>query len=174
MPSSTKQSAYSPVPNSHDFDDSRTLNGDSGSDAGDSLIGHRRKEKNWDEEEVNSRKRCQRWCLSPLVQGVANIILAILVVALLLERHAPVSTNTTTTTKPAAEMTAAKELEGSGDVTGFIPPVGQKITTFVPNMSFVPENGSDFFTHEVQQMWLSTVPRTSSCQSRGRSLDQGG
>lgn len=81
-------------------------------------------------------------CSSPWVQGVLNVILVLVVLGLLLERRAPATTT----------------FEGSGDVTGFVPPMGQQIKTFVPNMSFVPENGSHFFTNEVKDMWLSIVP----------------
>lgn len=161
MTTPTKQSAYSQISHNGDFDDSRTLNGDSGSDAGDSLIGHRRgglrRDKNWDEDEHDDHhlrrlgKKSRRWCTSPWVLGTLNVILVIVVLALLLERHVPTEP---ATTKPAP----TPSWEGNGDITGFIPPVGQDIKTFVPDMSFVPENGSDFFTREVKDKWLSLVP----------------
>lgn len=37
--------------------------------------------------------------------------------------------------------------------------VAQQIKTFVPDVSFVPENGSDFFTEEVRKKWLELVPK---------------
>ncbi len=68
--------------------------------------------------------------------------------------------------------------EGAGDITGFAPAskylqvipsmdarelltlwtVAQQIRRFVPDLSFVPTNGSDFFTAEVRRKWLSIVP----------------
>lgn len=48
--------------------------------------------------------------------------------------------------------------EGAGDVTGVIPPVAQKIQSFVPDWEFSPENGSEFFADAVQKKWLEIVP----------------
>lgn len=174
MAPSTKPPAYSQIHHTNDFDDTRTLNGDAGSDAGDSLIGGRPRGKNWDEDEDeehhplgrrgSSRRPCRRWCTSPWLQGVLNVVLVVVVLGLLLERRTSAETTTTTTT---TETAATTEYEGSGDITGFIPPVGQQIKTFVPNMSFVPENGSDFFNHATKKMWLSLVPRKSFKVSNG-------
>ncbi len=36
--------------------------------------------------------------------------------------------------------------------------MSQQIKTFIPDLSFVPENGSDFFTVAVQKKWLGIVP----------------
>ncbi|KAH6634672.1 hypothetical protein B0J18DRAFT_453373 [Chaetomium sp. MPI-SDFR-AT-0129] len=51
------------------------------------------------------------------------------------------------------------DLGVAGDITGFARPISGHITTFVPNPEFVPENGSAFFTDEVQEKWLSIVPK---------------
>lgn len=37
--------------------------------------------------------------------------------------------------------------------------VSQQIKTFVPDLGFVPENGTEFFTEEVRQKWLGIVPK---------------
>ncbi|KAK4140240.1 uncharacterized protein C8A04DRAFT_15127 [Dichotomopilus funicola] len=52
-----------------------------------------------------------------------------------------------------------KDVEVAGDITGFARQISGHITTFVPNPAFVPENGSAFFTDEVQDKWLSIVPK---------------
>ncbi|KAI1658255.1 hypothetical protein F4813DRAFT_357866 [Daldinia decipiens] len=49
--------------------------------------------------------------------------------------------------------------EGGGDLTGFAPEFGQKITKFSPDPSFVPENTSEFFSEETRKKWLSLVPK---------------
>ncbi|KAI1477886.1 hypothetical protein F4774DRAFT_388028 [Daldinia eschscholtzii] len=49
--------------------------------------------------------------------------------------------------------------EGGGDLTGFAPEFGQKITTFSPDPGFVPENTSEFFSDETRKKWLSLVPK---------------
>lgn len=96
-------------------------------------------------------------------------MLVVVVLGLLLERRTT-SVDTTTMTSETTKTTVMTEYEGNGDVTGFIPPVSQQVKTFVPNMSFVPENGSDFFSHTTKKMWLSLVPRTFSpfCPSNVR------
>lgn len=171
-----KQPSYSRIHHTNDFDDTRTLNEDAGSDAGETLVDHRRREKTWDDDEgdhdhhVGARRPAQqclwrRRCSSPWLQGILNVVLMLVVLCLLLERRAPATTTvSTTTTTPVTT-----EFEGNGDLTGFIPPMGQQIKMFVPNMSFVPENGSEFFTREVQKMWLSLVPRM--CFVDGREAE---
>lgn len=156
-----KKPSYSRIHSTSDFDDTRTLNGDAGSDPG---------EKAWhdDDDDADDHHRLlgpskrpsqhgswRRRCSSPWLQGVLNVVLVFVVLGLLLERRTPAPITAATTT--ATSVTT--EFEGSGDLTGFIPPVGQQIKTFVPNMSFVPDNGSEFFTRKVQKMWLSLVPR---------------
>ncbi|CAN8102064.1 unnamed protein product [Discula destructiva] len=79
------------------------------------------------------------------MQGLINTILLLVIVALLLDRR--------------WSRDDYRQFEGSGDITGFIPPVSQRITTFVPDMAFAPDNGSEFFTDAVQQKWLSIVPK---------------
>lgn len=37
--------------------------------------------------------------------------------------------------------------------------VSQQIKTFVPDLTYFPENGSDFFTEEVKKKWLDLVPK---------------
>ncbi|KAI8966711.1 hypothetical protein F5Y11DRAFT_660 [Daldinia sp. FL1419] len=49
--------------------------------------------------------------------------------------------------------------EGAGDLTGFAPEFGQKITKFSPDPSFVPENTSEFFSEETRKRWLGLVPK---------------
>ncbi|KAK3352258.1 hypothetical protein B0T25DRAFT_477578 [Lasiosphaeria hispida] len=49
--------------------------------------------------------------------------------------------------------------EFAGDLSGFAPRFSQQIKTFVPDPGFVPENGSEFFTKEVREKWLSIVPK---------------
>ncbi|KAK2781283.1 hypothetical protein FQN52_001717 [Onygenales sp. PD_12] len=49
--------------------------------------------------------------------------------------------------------------EFAGDLTGFGPRFSQSITTFKPDLSFVPENTSEFWTDAVQDKWLGIVPR---------------
>ncbi|KAI0128578.1 hypothetical protein BJ170DRAFT_622196 [Xylariales sp. AK1849] len=51
------------------------------------------------------------------------------------------------------------ELVGAGDMTGFAPRFSQKIVTFQPDPMFLPENGSEFWSAEVRQKWLSIVPK---------------
>lgn len=105
---------------------------------------------NWDEySHTPPPQRQSRWrqcCSSMLLQGLLNTILLLLVLALLLDRR--------------WHQDRYGQLEGSGDITGFIPPASQQIKTFVPDMAFTPENGSDFFSIEVKKKWLSIVPST--------------
>ncbi|KAK0714540.1 hypothetical protein B0H67DRAFT_644390 [Lasiosphaeris hirsuta] len=49
--------------------------------------------------------------------------------------------------------------EFAGDLSGFAPRFSQQVTSFVPDPGFVPENGSEFFTREVREKWLSIVPK---------------
>lgn len=83
-------------------------------------------------------------CSSMLLQGLVNTIMLLVVLALLLDRR--------------WHQERGQVLEGNGDITGFIPPVSQQIMSFVPDMSFAPENGSDFFSPAVKKKWLSIVP----------------
>ncbi|KAJ4390148.1 hypothetical protein N0V93_007622 [Gnomoniopsis smithogilvyi] len=80
-----------------------------------------------------------------LLQGLLNTVLLLLVLALLVDRR--------------WHQQRYGQLEGSGDITGFVPPASQQIKSFVPDMAFVPENGSDFFSEEVKEKWLSIVPK---------------
>lgn len=84
-----------------------------------------------------------------MLQGLLNTILLVLVLFLLLDRR-----------RGQQEEQRYGQFEGNGDITGFIPPVAQQITTFVPDMGFNPENSSEFFSKEVKQKWLSIVPST--------------
>lgn len=106
------------------------------------------KRYNWDEySHAPPPQRQSRWrqcCSSMLLQGLLNTILLVLVLALLLDRR--------------WHQNRYGQLEGSGDITGFIPPASQQIKTFVPDMAFTPENGSDFFSEAVKKKWLSIVP----------------
>ncbi|KAF2805005.1 uncharacterized protein BDZ99DRAFT_425255 [Mytilinidion resinicola] len=49
--------------------------------------------------------------------------------------------------------------EFAGDVTGFAPRFSQQITKFGRDLSFVPENTSEFWSDAVQEKWLSIVPK---------------
>lgn len=169
-----KQPSYSRIHKTHDFDDTRSLNDDSGSDPGESLVDHRRRGKTWDKDEGDYDQHLvaerpgqlcpwRRLCSSPWLQGILNLVLILVILGLLFERRGPATTTTASTTITTPVTT---EFEGNGDLTGFIPPAGQQIKMFVPNMSFVPENGSEFFTREVQEMWLSLVPRMYFVDSR--------
>ncbi|KAF2464346.1 uncharacterized protein BDR25DRAFT_381466 [Lindgomyces ingoldianus] len=50
-------------------------------------------------------------------------------------------------------------LDTTGDVTGFAPKFSQKIVSFEPDLSFVPQNTSSFWDKSVRDKWLSIVPR---------------
>lgn len=120
---------------------------DSSTDAGESLMGHHIRVKSWEELRHTPRPRHSHWkqcCSSTLLQGLVNIVLLVLVLALLLDRR--------------WHQERHGQLEGTGDMTGFIPPVGLQIKTFIPDMAFEPGNASDFFTDAVQKKWLSIVP----------------
>lgn len=135
----TKEPKYSKVQSDEHIDNIK--HHDSDANPNESLMGHHIRDKSRDEGlEPSRRARQFRWCSSTLVQGLLNIVLFVALLGLLLDRRRP------------------KTLEGSGDITGFIPPVGHQIKSFVPNMSFAPENGTEFFTDEVKNMWLSLVP----------------
>lgn len=130
---------------------------DSSTDVSESLMDHHGHEKSWNDIRNAARprpSRARRCCSAVLLQGLLNTVLLLLVLGLLLDRR--------------WHQDRYGQLEGSGDITGFIPSVAQQIKTFVPDMAFVPENGSDFFTETVQQKWLSIVP--SSFPSSGLFL----
>lgn len=101
----------------------------------------------WHDYNHDPRPRQGRWrkcCSSMLLQGLLNTFLLVLVLALLLDKR--------------WHQKRYGQLEGSGDITGFIPPASQQIRSFVPDMAFVPENGSEFFSEAVKKKWLSIVP----------------
>lgn len=151
---SPKQPQYSPVggdePSEHD--DSSTVVDRESLSGRHTPAGH---EKNWDTEDFShaphTRRRKSWWrrCgSSMMLQGLLNTILLLLVLVLLLDRRRG----------QQQEQQRYGQFEGNGDITGFIPPVSQQITTFVPDMGFNPENSSDFFTQSVKEKWLSIVP----------------
>lgn len=128
---------------------------DSSTDAGDSLMGHPMREKSWEELAGAPRPGQSRWrrCFSStLLQGLLNTVLLVVVLALLLDR--------------GWHQEHYGQFEGTGDMTGFIPPVAQQIKTFVPDWSFAPGNGSEFFTDAVQKKWLGLVPSKHQSQPR--------
>ncbi|KAI0017574.1 hypothetical protein F4780DRAFT_755101 [Xylariomycetidae sp. FL0641] len=77
---------------------------------------------------------------------LVDTFLLVVIVALLFERH-------------WAHRSNNHFYEGAGDMTGFAPQFAQQITTFSPDPSFVPENGSEFFSKEVREKWLGLVPK---------------
>lgn len=123
------------------------IHDDSSTDVDESPTARRLGEKMWDEYRHTPRPRrsgLQQRCSSMLLQGLLNTVLLLLVVALLLDRR--------------WHQQRYGQLEGSGDITGFIPAASQQIKSFVPDMAFAPENSSEFFTEAVQEKWLSIVP----------------
>ncbi|KAJ4419385.1 hypothetical protein N0V82_004967 [Gnomoniopsis sp. IMI 355080] len=121
---------------------------DSSTDVDESPTARRLEEKLWDEYRHAPRPRtsCWRQCFSSvLLQGLLNTGLLLLVLALLLDRR--------------SLQQKYGQFEGSGDITGFIPTASQQIKSFVPDMGFAPENGSEFFSEAVQAKWLSIVPK---------------
>lgn len=128
------------------------IHDDSSTDVDDLSASRQLEDKryNWEEySHTHPPQRQSRWrqcCSSMLLQGLLNTILLLLVLALLLDRR--------------WHQNRYGQLEGSGDITGFIPPASQQIKTFVPDMAFTPENGSDFFSQAVRRKWLSIVPST--------------
>lgn len=142
-----------------DHDDVHDMHDEHSTDAGESLMGHDMAPKSWDELRHVPRPGRAVWrscCSSSLLQGLLNAVLLVLVLALLVDRQ--------------GHQNRPGQLETSGDMTGFIPPVAQQIKTFVPDWSFAPENSSDFFSDEVQDKWLSIVPSKLSSQSGRRDL----
>lgn len=137
---------------------------DSSTDAGESLMGHRMGEKSWEELRHAPRPRQSRWrqcCSTMLLQGLLNTVLLALVLALLLDRR--------------WHQERYGQFEGSGDITGFTPPVAQQIKTFIPDMAFAPGNASEFFTDAVKKKWLDIVPskhlKYSKCLPPCNQLD---
>lgn len=131
-------------------DDYHEAHYDATTDVSDSPIERRIREKTWEELGHLAQPRQSSWrrCWSSmLIQGLLNTVLLVLVIALLLDRR--------------WHQERYGQFEGAGDITGFVPPMSQQIKTFVPDLSFTPENGSDFFTDAVQDKWLSIVPSTS-------------
>ncbi|POS77077.1 hypothetical protein DHEL01_v204538 [Diaporthe helianthi] len=120
---------------------------DASTDVGESLMGHG--EKSWDELRGVGRPRQSRWQRSRAAvfsyQGVLNTLLLVVILFLLLDRR--------------YQKENYGHFEGNGDISGFAPRVSQQIKTFVPDLGFVPENGTEFFTQEVRQKWLGIVPK---------------
>lgn len=145
----TNQTEYARVRSGEQAD----IHDDSSTDVDDLSASRQLEDKryNWDEysHDAPRPQRQSRWrqcCSSMLLQGLLNTILLLLVLALLLDRR--------------WHQNRYGQLEGSGDITGFIPPASQQIKTFVPDMAFTPENGSGFFSEAVKKKWLSIVPST--------------
>lgn len=165
-----KQPEYSNIGGStHD-----NVRDDASTDASESLMGHG--EKSWDELREAGRLRQSRWQRSRAAvfscQGLLNTLLLVVILGLLVDRR--------------YHMEKYGHFEGNGDISGFAPrgkccqsctallsatastpqyiltwstKVSQQIKTFVPDLGFVPENGSEFFTEEVRQKWLGIVPK---------------
>lgn len=108
----------------------------------------------------NRWRRCCSWVV---LQGLVNTFLLLLVLILLLNRGQG---------RQESHGQSYGQFDGNGDLTGFIPPVTQQITTFVPDMGFNPENSSDFFTKAVQEKWLSIVPSMNTPHVRLPTLSQ--
>lgn len=131
-------------------------------------------EKSWDELREASRLRQSRWQRSRAAvfscQGLLNTLLLFVILGLLVDRR--------------FQKEKYGHFEGNGDISGFAPrgkhrhsntafllrvgpsqplltlrEVSQQIKTFVPDLGFVPENGSEFFSKEVRQKWLDIVPK---------------
>lgn len=120
-------------------------------EASDSLMGRTLGEKGWDELMHVPRPRHSQWrrCWSSVsLQGLLNTLLLVLVLALLFDRR--------------WSLERYGQQQVTGDITGFVPPVGQQIKSFVPDMGFAPENASEFFSNAVQDKWLSIVPSKPS------------
>lgn len=125
------------------------LHDDSSTDVEESPIIRQLGNMKWDEYRHAPQPRRTWWrhcCSSVLLQGLLNTILLLFVLVLLVDRR--------------GHQQGHWQLEGSGDITSFIPAVSQQIKSFVPDMAFVPENGSEFFSDAVKDKWLSIVPST--------------
>ncbi|KAK4233880.1 hypothetical protein C8A03DRAFT_47664 [Achaetomium macrosporum] len=93
------------------------------------------------EKGVSRRRRL--WSAVMSIRSLLDTVLLVVIVGLLLERGWQ---------RPA-------RFEIGADITGFAPRISQQIKTFVPDPTFVPENGSQFFTDAVRARWLSIVPK---------------
>lgn len=120
---------------------------DVGVEASQSLMGN--EQENWKERQAANNARRGRWrrCLTAVfsLQGLLNTLLLFVILGLLVDRR--------------WHKQRHGHFEGNGDITGFAPRFAQQIQTFVPDMAFVPENGSEFFTEEVKKKWLGMVPK---------------
>lgn len=145
---------------------------DASTDASESLMGHG--EKTWDELREVGRSGQIPWQRSRAAafscQGLLNTLLLIVILGLLVDRR--------------YQKEDYGHFEGNGDISGVTPrgkryhssatilaaglfrqpvltlcKVSQQIKTFVPDLGFVPENGSEFFTEEVRKKWLGIVPK---------------
>ncbi|KAG6366962.1 hypothetical protein INS49_001143 [Diaporthe citri] len=139
----TRQPEYSNIGSPHQ----ENVRDDASTDASESLMGHG--EKSWDELREAGRLRQSRWQRSRAAvfscQGLLNTLLLFVILGLLVDRR--------------YHQEKYGHFEGSGDISGFAPQVSQQIKTFVPDLGFVPENGTEFFTEEVRQKWLGIVPK---------------
>lgn len=111
--------------------------------------------------------RHRLWTLARSSWWAVDTILLLIILALVVEPRWP---------------RMSSKFETNGDVTGFAPhckkycqhavhtrslthPVSQQITTFKPDLGFVPENTSDFWNDEVRRKWLGIVPSKSTSSS---------
>lgn len=119
--------------------------------------------------ERRASRRRQIWSIVMSLRSLVDTILLLVILGLLLDR----------------EWQKPSWFEVGGDITGFAPKstylpkigtcltigcliaddfaVSQQIKSFSPDPTFVPENGSEFFTDAVKSRWLSIVP--SKCNS---------
>ncbi|KAL2267385.1 hypothetical protein VTJ83DRAFT_4662 [Remersonia thermophila] len=103
--------------------------------AGDPDIPHRR---------LSRRRRMWKAFMS--VRSLVDTALLVVILVLVLDRG-------------RAKSAGPVDVDVGGDITGFAPTFPKQIQQFSPDPTFFPENGEDFFTDEVQERWLSIVPR---------------
>lgn len=128
-------------------------------EAEESLIGSQHK---W-QQEGNSGCKSRLWTTIKFTFWIINTALLLMIAALLLESR---------------EQKRFNSLEFAGDLTGFAPrcellklspvslinpepnflSVSQQVKVFKPDLTFVPQNTSDFWSQTVQDKWLSIVP----------------
>ncbi|KAM7212464.1 protein of unknown function (DUF3328) domain containing protein [Rhypophila decipiens] len=96
---------------------------------------------------ASTKTKCARfWETFKSFRSILDTVLLVVILVLLIER---------TGRQPAKPA----EFEFAGDLTGFAPRFSQQIKTFVPDLGFIPENVSEFFSQQVQNKWLGLVPR---------------
>jgi hypothetical protein len=115
--------------------------------------------EDWDTEDaIKPRRRRACWSRFKPWKWLLDTTLLLIILALLIERQ-----------WAHHRHSLSHTFELAGDITGFAPEFSQQITTFKPDLSFAPENASEFWSAETQQKWLDIVPgkpnRTLDCSS---------